>query len=357
MLCFVVSCYAAIFALAEVRRAARNGKIDDEQLDIMSTPVASRSILKAFERNQSYFQKKLKGVDYELMLSISRNTEVDVDVDADTTNSDQDQKQKALALLSCMSIEYFGDDNEETECMYMITRNPINKRIAVIFRGSVTIKDWVLDGKMIVDEVKNPVSDRPGQPPTIGVHLGFGQYLHDESMANAVESTTIDNKGSEKNADEDNTDERPDDDDTLMLKHAPSRNETNTDQGRDSTTDLLFYLGLDLSTFKEKQKNLWSIMKTYEISSSPGDGNEEITFTASREGGPKKSRIARIMDEIEHLQQKFGDYRIYISGHSLGGSLALLAGLEIAAKFGKKGQAVTAVCMASPRAGTEVSTR
>ena len=87
----------------------------------------------------------------------------------------------------------------------------------------------------------------------------------------------------------------------------------------------------------------------YKTADSASASNSSKGFAA------KRSRLGRILDELQHLHQKYNDHRIYVSGHSLGGSLALLAAIEIAAKFGKMGKPVTAVCMANPRGGTKVS--
>ena len=342
-------CHAGIFPLAIIRRAARKGKVDKVGQDIMSLPVASGSILKIFEANQSYFERKLKVVDYELMQSISRNA----NINDDTASRDLLKKKKStLALLNAVTIEYFGDDHEESEAMYMITRNPMNKRIALTFRGSITIKDWVEDSKMIVSEIKNPVADRPNQPPTIGVHLGFGEYLNTETISNSL---PIDDETT-------NIAERPDKDDVSTLNDRTSASETTTKRSRDSIAELFTYLGLDSLSLKEKQRNLWGIVEPSRTSSTPDYDKEDYTTADSASASnsskglaAKRSRLGRILDELQHLHQKYNDHRIYVSGHSLGGSLALLAGIEIAAKFGKMGQPVTAVCMANPRGGTKVS--
>ena len=65
------------------------------------------------------------------------------------------------------------------------------------------------------------------------------------------------------------------------------------------------------------------------------------------------SRLERILKEIGDLTTEYRDHRIYVTGHSLGGALGLLAALEAAALFGKPDRPVTFVGIANPRAGTE----
>lgn len=398
-----------IFALAEVRKAARKGKVDSGELDIVSTPVAAGSILKIFQRNLQFFQSYLKVTDYDFMVSLVKNTDVedinkaDINVSASAADGDQDYRKKSLALVNSVSIEYFGDDNAKSECLYMITRNPRNKRIALIFRGSTTLQDWVKDSKLVVTEIENPVSDRPDQLPMIGVHLGFREYLYGESkslidssnsiMKNNDESTAthnlkrqsttmvtdhdenieilIDSDHAEKDAQEStskiNIDLSKEDGDDVVTRESSSEIMKIKQEYQKSTTDLLNYLGLDLLAIKEKQKNLRSSMNWSVLPSLRSNENEKslnktknssdffAKFASSKSRSKGQSRLARILDEIEQLEKQYDQYNLYVTGHSLGGALGLLAALEIAARFGKKERPVTFVGVANPRAGTEVS--
>lgn len=390
--------HTAIFALAEVRQAARNGTIDNDELDIVSTPVATGSIVKAFDRNRSFFQSQLKTADYEFLSSLSRNTDVDADVNAiedalsNAEDGEQDRKKKALELINSVSIDYFGDDNVESECLYMVTRSPMSKRITLIFRGSTTVQDWIKDSKVVVSDIENPVSDRPNQLPMIGVHKGFREYLYGESTTVKAEASCKPIMASLSDEDDETTTtihnlqrasttivtgtEVNDDNIELLIEpdctnndHIHSKKQSDIDPSagdgnllpiiRNTTSELLNYLGLDLSTVKEKQKNLWNSMRwngTTPITSHEKEDVCKINKT-STDHAMKKSRLARILDEIMHLQMEYDDYRIYITGHSLGGALGLLAALEVAERFGKADQPVTFVGVGNPRAGTEVSFR
>jgi len=393
---------ASIFALAEVRKAARKGKINTGELDIVSTPVGAGSILKVFQRNQSFFQSYLKVADYDFMVSLVHSTDVDAKNNAsddwisNAEFGDQHQKKKALELINAYTIDYFGDDNADSECLYMVNTNPINKRIVLVFRGSTTLQDWVKDSKMIASEIQNPVADRPDQLPMIGVHLGFREYLYGESKSLTVsstaateihkevttgKSTTVVTENDEKvekvmepvYSDKDakdpessnSSDLSTEDDNALATGNNDSEIVTTKQEDQKSTTDLLNFLGLDLLAIKEKQKSLRNSIKWNTLSYLPIAENEETLnenkggpdifakFAFSKTRAKSQSRLARILDEVMHLQKQYDSYNIYVTGHSLGGALGLLAALEIAARFGKKERPVTFVGVGNPRSGTE----
>ena len=86
--------YSAIFALAEVRQAARNGNIDNDELDIVSTPVTTGEIVKTFRRNQQFFRSELKAKDYDFLSSLAHDTNVDVDDFSNAEKGEQDDKRK-----------------------------------------------------------------------------------------------------------------------------------------------------------------------------------------------------------------------------------------------------------------------
>ena len=372
----------AIFALAEVRSAARAEMIEMSGIDIMSTPVAGGAIVQLFSKNLSYFKSKLKANDYEFMSSLARITITDDISFSNAEKEEQDKKKKAMALINSMSIEFFGDDNAQTQCLYMITRNPMSKRITLIFRGSATTQDWIKDSKLVVSEIENPVSDRPNQLPVIGVHKGFREYLYDEprnvvklAASSFVEDPDKSHKTITVTDDEEHGNKIKSkssdcaDKDTVhpSIENKEALRVCDNEFCENNTFDLLNYLGINLSMIKEKQKYLWSSMKwnktTSDTVGESGEGRKKAknftdfspTITVSKNCMGKRSRLARILNEILHLQECYEDYRIYITGHSLGGALGLLTALEVAELCGKVNRPVTFVGIGNPRAGTEVS--
>jgi hypothetical protein len=65
---------------------------------------------------------------------------------------------------------------------------------------------------------------------------------------------------------------------------------------------------------------------------SPQDGNEEELSDEASPSPPEEAptRIQIILEQLRELKAKYPSDRIYISGHSLGGALALIAALAVA---------------------------
>ncbi|VEU36609.1 unnamed protein product [Pseudo-nitzschia multistriata] len=257
---------ASIFALAEVRKAARDGRIDTDGLDIISTPVLGGAIIKTFLRNKEFFLGELKDADYDFLRSVAQSTNMDSSEESGeyclskAEDSEHNRKENALKLINSVSIDYFGDDNIELECMYMVTRIPSSKQITLIFKGSTTLQDWIKDSKVIVSDIENPVGDRPEQLQMIGVHLGFREYLYGESTTVSTENssrslslTSLPDEGVEATIEsfEENKVENPCTDDDNISPTANVSRESLT-----STSAILKYLGLDVSSLKGKQNNL-----------------------------------------------------------------------------------------------------
>lgn len=78
------------------------------------------------------------------------------------------------ATFQTSQVVVFNDDNSNDELVYAIAVNTARKRITVVFRGSVTVKDFTTDVKALQTEIANPVLDwDTRQHATMGVHHGF----------------------------------------------------------------------------------------------------------------------------------------------------------------------------------------
>jgi len=112
-----------------------------------------------------------------------------------------------------MVLKRFVDDNSKEELVHAIVVNPLRKRITVLFRGSVTPKDFLQDAKCAQKKVENPVLawvreeqqrrssgktsrdlppiDEEAILPRIGIHTGFYEYLfHPRTRKDSDEATT-----------------------------------------------------------------------------------------------------------------------------------------------------------------------
>jgi hypothetical protein len=82
------------------------------------------------------------------------------------------------------AIAAMGDSRSNEELVYAVGLNPLEGRITVIFRGSVTRADFVTDSRIALVRAPDPrrfynvEGDDPGGD--VGVHQGFHEYLMGE---------------------------------------------------------------------------------------------------------------------------------------------------------------------------------
>jgi len=81
-------------------------------------------------------------------------------------------------------ITAVGDLNNDEELVYAVGINPVEERITVIFRGSVTQKDFMTDAKISIAKIPDPSKfhgtnggSSDDDDGDVGVHQGFYDYL------------------------------------------------------------------------------------------------------------------------------------------------------------------------------------
>ena len=373
----------AIFALADVRAAAREGIIETPEA-IETLPVSTNAIIETFRANEEKLQTILKEADYAFLRKCSHNTN-NADRSAEDAEDavDSDQKMTQGMLKKC-TFNYFGDDNAENDCVYLIFKNPLKKRITVCFRGSITFQDWIKDSKVFVGDIPNPVSDRPDQPPMIGVHLGFREYLYGKSrnvsitqlgsIRSSFRSFYSASSDDEPNAavdadrgiDESSTKKNAWNFESLgsalsKLKEMAVMTGTPENGTRSVNENDLNEDGLDdnnNNNDNDNNKNDSDSDKKSNDDTEKNDDENENDYSENTGNSRESSatvhecRLDKILEEIESLSKENEDYAIYITGHSLGGALGLLTALEAGTRFGKPGLPVTYVGIANPRGGT-----
>lgn len=154
---------ANIFGLAEVRKLARKGEVSDE---ILKLPMSARACLRYLQDNREVLRAKIRPREFNMLME---------NVDKESIVS--------MIMEQEGTLHHVGDENENSECYYAITSNPVRKSISVNFRGSKTIRDWVQDSKLVAGEVENPLAGERGQPETLKLHYGFLEVRSSRALA------------------------------------------------------------------------------------------------------------------------------------------------------------------------------
>jgi hypothetical protein len=279
---------AAIFSFADVRKAARNGKINAPEATVL--PLRVMTALQVFADHKD--DQTVDG------LSFSN-------------------------IVKDIAIHYFGDEDTNSDCVYLLLESRQLARIVLCFRGSITINDWIKDSKVVVGSIKNPLYMRPHQPPKLGVHLGFREYLYDETKSVTLKFPLVSEK-------------------IEIVKKA----------ARDLPQSMKSLLTSNTPT--DVEAPLVSANKDSEEESPKT--NDKTAAVPSRPDtdirNNKTNRLSQILEQVGSLRSKREDYRIYVTGHSLGGALAMLTALEVAALWGTTDNPVTFIGIGNPRAAT-----
>jgi hypothetical protein len=408
--------------LADVREAAREGIIDAPEA--ITLPATTKAIEQAFLDNEEILKTKLKPADFAFMDSLAdisnKTKEKEVigggEEEEDNHSKENDARKKMINMLQQCTLDYCGDDNSENDCVYLILKNPINKRITVCFRGSITYQDWIKDAKVVVGDIPNPLSDRPDQPPTIGVHLGFKEYLYGTSRKTSIShlgairsslqssyspsSSSVPNNESEdesNNTVDDNAAiaaalkglnlnentknniyrmsfnislavskfkaglNQSDDDDTNDINEGKNENENDTideDENENENENDINNNKIDNDDDDNDNNDRGNDDDDNDNNGDENDEDDEDNSDDDIDSSTKKTsnhrcRLDKILEEIEDLLKQNEGYKLYITGHSLGGALGLLTALEAGTRFGTPVLPVTFVGIANPRGGTE----
>ncbi|KAG7372483.1 lipase class 3 [Nitzschia inconspicua] len=320
---------AAIFPFADVRQAARMGKIDAPEA--IRLPLRVSTAFEVYSKHREELKKLMKKADTQFLDMLLQQI-------------DNEETFEGLFISNVVKqavIHYFGDESNKSECVYLLLENPELSRIVLCFRGSITVNDWVKDSKVTVGNIKNPLYMRPGQPLEVGVHLGFREYLYDENRSVSLRLPPVKEK---IEAVKKTVRGLPESFSyNLRLNAVAGQNQPSqsVDEDVKRTTSLA---SVDKGEPKKPEvittenKEETSTVQSHETENAPSNA--------------KTSRITQILEQVDSLRSKNKDYHIYVTGHSLGGALAMLTALEVAAHFGSPKNPVTFIGIGNPRAAT-----
>jgi hypothetical protein len=344
---------AAIFSMAEVRQAARNGIIDAPE--VITLPVSVYAITEAFGKHRDILRKKMKKADFDFIESMRKQM----------AGTETMSGVFISNIIKSATLEYFGDDDTKSECVHLVARNSHINRISVCFRGTITLNDWVKDSKVVVGYIQNPLlmndettkqevvvvveEEEPKQQDTeeapeealLGVHLGFREYLYDESKSTSLSLDPI--KEKLDNMREKVSQRLP----KIMFSSSSMSSSFGAKTESKRNNSAVDASSAELPTLSSSGDNSNNNNNNNNLSPPPTSPVNDDQST-----NLKNSRIARILEEVEELRKKYPDYKIYCTGHSLGGALAQLTAIELAVRWGKPENPVTYVGIGNPRAAT-----
>mmetsp|Transcript_9655 Transcript_9655/g.14201 ORF Transcript_9655/g.14201 Transcript_9655/m.14201 type:complete len:538 (-) Transcript_9655:218-1831(-) len=171
-----------IYLFADIRDIAREGSLGEAGVDDLQPPLTATDIWSKIEGQKEALAKR--ALDHDNLR----------DRLAQLQSLQQEQQNTGLfnslmggssrSMKEPTTLTHFVDDNATEEIVHGIVVNHSKCRVTVIFRGSVTPKDFIQDAKCVQTKVENPVAPMVADPDhtteTINVHTGFYEYLFHE---------------------------------------------------------------------------------------------------------------------------------------------------------------------------------
>ena len=330
-----------VFAFADLRRIARETEntaaVGSNSLNVLDLPISGQELIKVFAENRELIKQKVRASHYKI-------------IDYLLSDDFMETHGKQVTSIDHALLHCCGDDHELKECVYTIVTNSQTKQIAVSFRGSITMQDWLHDAELVCGDIANPLYDGDDtsndQPEYLGVHLGFRDYLYDvkDPLLPTIRLSEIQSKMNRVLV------ARKDTSSSAMKENEKSSNETSKEttpqvsahaanEGQEESQQPLKKIQVKV---REEISKLKVNMASKEVSQEDLD---------KVEAEPPKNKIDVIFDQVQDLLDANPGYKVYITGHSLGGALALLASVQASVRFARPGIPVTCVTIANPRVG------
>lgn len=168
-----------VYALAELRSLARQGKLTVQSERALALPITHSELLKVVQGNQHELADSKFGKEFyiDLLQTISDRNMM--------AGSPLEHSEGKVQNATAATIVAFDDETEKEELVYMIEVDHVRERVTVCFRGSVTPLDWATNLEMYMKEIPNRMKANASQVPTVRVHNGFHDYLFEPSNRGA----------------------------------------------------------------------------------------------------------------------------------------------------------------------------
>ncbi|GFH44379.1 hypothetical protein CTEN210_00853 [Chaetoceros tenuissimus] len=171
-----------IYLVADLRELARKSEAT-VPIEELEPPIQVNKVLDLIKDNKDALIKS-SGYDEELEGRIVALENLTKHL---TSNMMSKFVGKATNLIE------FVDVNAKDELVHAITVNEAQRRITVVFRGSVTKTDFITDSKIAQTRVPNPVYNIDKDvPEDINLHYGFHEYLFKKKCPNDSSKSRID---------------------------------------------------------------------------------------------------------------------------------------------------------------------
>ena len=332
-----------VFAFVDLRRIARETDImegisTNHSLDVLDLPMSGREMVNVCVENQKVIQENIRATHYNIVHYLM-------------SDDFMETHGKEVTSIDNVLIHYCGDNDPLNECVHAIIANSKTKQITLSFRGTITMQDWLHDAQLVCGDIANPLYDggddtSNDQPEYLGVHLGFRDYLYDvkdpllpsfrlSEIQSKMKRVFVARKDTSSSAMKAET-EIASNDTSKETTHQVSANDN---AGQKESQQPLKKIQVKV---KEEITKLTVNMASKEVSQEEFDKVETE---------PPKNKIDVILDQVQELLDANPGYKVYITGHSLGGALALLASIEASVRFARPGIPVTCVTIANPRVG------
>mmetsp|Transcript_29353 Transcript_29353/g.42594 ORF Transcript_29353/g.42594 Transcript_29353/m.42594 type:complete len:669 (+) Transcript_29353:117-2123(+) len=281
---------------AALRRLAREDKLKQPEL-ILDFPVTVRKVIECISINLHAVIGEMGNERYGVFETFLDEREKRLEEIAVRMG----RNYASLEDEAQVGVYHFGDEESDRELVYAIFLDSIRKRVTVVFRGTTTALDLKQDLRAIPKAIENPIKGMKGISANVRVHLGFYEYL----FANERKKQEQITEDSIRKVDQDKT----------------------------------------LSEVERNQLRERLLQQKTQVKRHLEDWETEF-------GESIESKYDLIMNQAIAILKENPGFKLYITGHSLGGALATLFSANAALHESPYVQKpVTCISFSSPKVG------